>query len=162
MKLEIKIWYDKSLASGKDEAEAIKDGIKKAIETAAHLHPGMSVQNLSEQITAALYEELAALKKADEALLQYAFGILIDTVQKPKEKEIEHLIIEIDRLQRHLSTEEEELRRSLRELFMGIERAAVLLQDDYFLGNIDQPASQVSAVGGPQGGVGQTFPGSVG
>ena len=128
MKLEIKIWYDKSLASGKDEAEAIKDGIKKAIEAAVHLHPGMSVQNLSEQITAALYEELAALKKADEALLQYAFGILIDTVQKPKEKEIEHLIIEIDRLQRHLSTEEEELQRSLRELFMGIERAAEKLE----------------------------------
>ena len=45
---------------------------------------------------------------------------------------------------------------------MGIERVAVLLQDDYFLGNINQPAGQVSAVGGPQGSVGQTFPGSVG
>ncbi|BDY13047.1 DUF6781 family protein [Hydrogenimonas cancrithermarum] len=128
MELEIRAYCDKALASGQEKDKAIKEGIKKAIEAAVHLHPGMSAQNLSEQIAAALYEELAALEKTDEALLQYAFEILIDTVQKPKEKEIEHLIIEIDRLRRHLSTEEEELQRSLRGLFIGIERAAEKLE----------------------------------
>ena len=124
MELELKNFYDKEVESGKNSEDAIKDAIKKSIETYVHLHRGISVQNLSEQVSTALYKELSTLGKKDESLLKYAFEILIDTVQKPKEKEIERLIIEIDRLQRHLSTEEEELQRTLRALFAGIERSA--------------------------------------
>jgi len=124
MELELKSFYNKAVESGKSSDDAIKEAIEKSIESYVHLHRGISVQNLSEQVSTALYKELSALGKKDESLLKYAFEILIDTVQKPKEKEIERLIIEIDRLQRHLSTEEEELQRTLRALFAGIERSA--------------------------------------
>ena len=36
-------------------------------------------------------------------------------------------------------------------------RAAVVLADDHILGHIDQPPGQVTRVGGPQGGIGQTL-----
>ncbi|WP_456383659.1 DUF6781 family protein [Hydrogenimonas sp.] len=124
MELEIKAWYDKALEAGNGEKDALKEGITKAIEAAVHIHRGMSPKSLSESIAVALYEGLTALGKNDEETFQFAFERLIDTVQKPKEKEIERLIAEIDRLQRHLSIEEEELQRSLRELFSGLERAA--------------------------------------
>jgi len=65
----------------------------------------------------------------DETLLQFAFETLIKTLQRPKEREIERLLVEIDRLRRHLATEEEELSRSLRELFGGLEHAAAKLDD---------------------------------
>ncbi len=123
MELEIKAYYEKSLEAGKKDRDALKEGIEKAVEAAVHLHQSMSAQNLSESIAVALQEELAQLDANDEEMLQFAFETLIDTVQKPKEKEIERLIVEIDRLQRHLSTEEEELQRRLRELFAGIEHA---------------------------------------
>ncbi|WP_201352212.1 DUF6781 family protein [Hydrogenimonas urashimensis] len=127
MELEITLYYEKALRSGKDEEAALKEGIAKAIETAVHTHPGMSPQSLSESIAASLHRELTQMGAAREEILQYAFETLVDTVQKPKEKEIERLIVEIDRLQRHLSTEEEELQRSLRELFNGIETAGAKL-----------------------------------
>ncbi|WP_456452129.1 DUF6781 family protein [Hydrogenimonas sp.] len=127
MELDIKAYVDKETAAGKNEEEALKSAIEKAIEAAVHLHRGMSPQPLAETIAAALHKELAALGKEDEATLAFAFDTLVATVQRPKEKEIERLVVEIDRLQRHLSTEEEELQRSLRELFAGIEHAAAKL-----------------------------------
>jgi len=130
MELELKNFYDKALESGQSDDTAIKEAIKKSIEMAVHRHQGISIQNLSEQIATALHKELLLIGKNEEALLKYAFETLIDTVQKPKEKEIERLIIEIDRLQRHLSTEEEELQRSLRAIFAGIEQSAIQLNPD--------------------------------
>ncbi len=127
MELEIKTFYEKAKAAGQAEENALREGVEKAIEAAVHLHRNLSPQNLSESITIALHEELARLGKNDEETLQFAFETLIDAVQRPKEKEIERLIVEIDRLQRHLSTEEEELQRRLRELFAGIEQAITKL-----------------------------------
>ncbi|BBG64736.1 hypothetical protein NNO_0034 [Hydrogenimonas sp.] len=124
MDLELKSYYEKALEKGLDESDALKDALKKSIEAAVHLYGDSSAGNLSETLCRSLAKELEELDKRDEEVLQYAFERLIETVQKPKEKEIERLIIEIDRLQRHLNTEEEELQRNLRELFIGIERAA--------------------------------------
>jgi hypothetical protein len=130
MELELKNFYNKEIESGKSSDTAIKDAIKKAIETYVHLHRGQSPQNLSEQISEAVYKELSALGQKDEALLKYAFETLIESIQKPKEKEIERLIVEIDRLQRHLNTEEEELQRALRAIFTGIERCSNRVDPD--------------------------------
>ncbi len=124
MELEIKAYYEKALKEGKNESNALKEGIEKAIEAAVHLHAGMSPQTIGESVADSLYEELTALGKAEEEILQFAFEKLIDSLQHPKEKEIERLIVEIDRLQRHLATEEEEMQRNLREIFSGIERVA--------------------------------------
>ena len=44
----------------------------------------------------------------------------------------------------------------------GVQGFAVFFQHDYFLGNVDQAPGQVAAVGGPQGGIGQTLTGAVG
>ncbi|WP_457598816.1 DUF6781 family protein [Hydrogenimonas sp.] len=123
MNLELKSYYEKALDRGAGENEALKEAIDKSIEAAVHRYAGASARNLGESLAEALAKELDELCRIDEELLQYAFERLIETVQRPKEKEIERLIIEIDRLQRHLSTEEEELQRSLRDLFVGIETA---------------------------------------
>ena len=127
MELDIKAFVEKEKAAGAEAQEALERGIAKAVEAAVHLHRGMSPKTLAETVAAALHGELAQLGADDEATLKFAFDTLIDTVQRPKEKEIERLVVEIDRLQRHLSTEEEELQRSLRELFAGIEHAAAKL-----------------------------------
>ncbi len=121
MELELENFYKKALPEEKNDEEAIRAAIVKAVDTAVHLHRNASARNLGEEIAAALYNELPERYKRDEEILQYAFEQTIESVQKPKEREIERLIIEIDRLRRHLNTEEEELRRSLRELFLGIE-----------------------------------------
>ncbi len=123
MELDIKAYRDKAIEEGASTKEALHIGIRKAIEGAVHRHEGMSARNLSESIAHALAEELTALDASDEETLHEAFETLVETVQRPKEKEIERLIVEIDRLQRHLATEEEELQRNLRELFMGIDQA---------------------------------------
>ncbi len=123
MDLELKSYYDRALEKGLKKNEALKDALQKSIEAAVHRYGGASARNLSESLCESLTKELMQLTDMEEEILQYAFEQLIETVQKPKEKEIERLIIEIDRLQRHLNTEEEELQRSLRELFVGIEAA---------------------------------------
>ena len=45
---------------------------------------------------------------------------------------------------------------------IGVDGPAVFLYYDHFLGDINQPPGQVTAVGGPERGVGQTFPSPVG
>jgi len=123
MDLELKSHYDTAIQKGLNENEALKDAIQKSIEAAVHRYGAASARNLSESLCESLAKEIARFEDVDEETLQYAFERLIESVQRPKEKEIERLIIEIDRLQRHLNTEEEELQRSLRELFVGIEAA---------------------------------------
>jgi len=130
MNLEIKSYYEKALNGGMEEQEALKEAIDRGIEAAVHRYAGASARNLGETLAEALARETGELSRLDEDLLQYAFERLIQTVQRPKEKEIERLIVEIDRLQRHLSTEEEELQRSLRELFVGIEAAGKKVASD--------------------------------
>ncbi len=124
MELELKSFYEKALSDGKEDREAIEEAIAKAVDAAAHLHRDSSARNLGEEIAAALFRELPEGYRENEEILQYGFERIIDSVQKPKEREIERLIVEIDRLRRHLNTEEEELQRSLRELFLGIEHAS--------------------------------------
>ena len=63
MELELKSFYDKAVESGKSGDDAIKDAIQKSIESYVHLHRGQSPQNLSEQVSTALYKELSALEK---------------------------------------------------------------------------------------------------
>ena len=128
MELELKNFYEKALAEGKSGDEALKEAVSTAIDAAVHLHRDASVRNLSEEIAAALHKELPGLQTPNEEILQYAFERMIEAVQRPKEREIERLIVEIDRLRRHLNTEEEELQRSLRELFQGIEHASASLR----------------------------------
>ncbi len=123
MDLELKSYYDTALQKGLTGNEALKDAIQKSIEAAVHRYSAASARNLSESLCESFAKEITQFADTDEEILQYAFERLIESVQKPKEKEIERLIIEIDRLQRHLNTEEEELQRSLRELFVGIEAA---------------------------------------
>ncbi len=123
MDIELKNFYEKAIGKGLDKSEALKEAIEKSIESVVHRYGSMSARNLSEAFCESLAKELPEISEADENILQYAFERLIETIQKPKEKEIERLIIEIDRLQRHLNTEEQELQRSLRELFVGIESA---------------------------------------
>ncbi len=123
MELDIKAFYDKAVEAGKSGDAAIKEALKKAIEAAVHLHRDMAPQRLAEEIATALVGELRQMGHTDETLVQYALETTIEAVQAPKEREIERLLVEIDRLQRHLSTEEEEMQRSLRELFSGFERA---------------------------------------
>ena len=129
MDLELKSFVEKAKAEGKSGEEALREGIEKAIEAAVHTHGALSAVNLAESIARSLNEELEALGEGDEETLQFAFETLNSAVQKPKEREIERLIVEIDRLKRHLSTEEEELQRNLRELFHGIERAVAKLPE---------------------------------
>jgi hypothetical protein len=124
MELDIKAFCDTARSEGCADEEALKQGIAKAIEAAVHLHRNMAPRTLAENVAAALRAELRAMEADDERTLQYAFDTLVAAVQRPKEKEIERLVVEIDRLRRHLSTEEEELQRSLRELFAGIEHTA--------------------------------------
>ncbi|WP_456485432.1 DUF6781 family protein [Hydrogenimonas sp.] len=123
MELDIKAFYDKERENTENEDIALKIAVKKAIEAAVHLHHGISSQRLAEEIATALVAELEQIGHTNEQVVQYALENVIDAVQTPKEKEIERLIAKIDRLQRHLNTEEEDLRRSLRELFLGFERA---------------------------------------
>lgn len=131
MDLELKAFVEKARAEGKSGNEALKEGIEKAIEAAVHLHAALSAANLAESVARALHKELEAMGEADEETLQFAFETLIDAVQTPKEKEIERLVVEIDRLKRHLATEEEELQRNLRDLFHGIEHAIVKLPEPH-------------------------------
>jgi len=126
MKLDINSFLPDGQAS---DQEAVRTALKKAIESAVHLHTAMAPRTLAESAATALRAELAALGYDDEETLQFAFDTLICAVQRPKEKEIERLIAEIDRLKRHLHTEEEELRRALRELFTGIETTAQALPE---------------------------------
>ncbi|WP_457596081.1 DUF6781 family protein [Hydrogenimonas sp.] len=124
MQLEIEIFVQKARYEGLEDREALKAGIARAIEAAVHLHGAMAPRTLAEEIAEALRRELEEMGRGDdEALMQYAFETLVSAVQRPKEKEIERLLVEIDRLRRRLGTEEEELQRSLRELFGGIEAA---------------------------------------
>ncbi|WP_353661620.1 DUF6781 family protein [Hydrogenimonas sp. SS33] len=130
MTLEIEAYVRKAKAEGKEGEAALKEGIEKAIEKAVHLHEAMAPRNLSESIALALHEELALTGQESEEILRFAFETLVDAVQKPKEKEIERLLVEIDRLKRHLSTEEEEMQRSLRDLFGGIETVSAKLPEE--------------------------------
>ncbi len=123
MDLELKSYYERALQNGLGGNGALEDAIEKSIEAAVHRYGGASARNLSESLCESLERELSQIADVDEEILQYAFERLIESVQKPKEKEIERLIVEIDRLRRHLNTEEEELQRRLRELFVGIEAA---------------------------------------
>ena len=43
----------------------------------------------------------------------------------------------------------------------AVESPAILFQNDHFLGDIDQPPGQVTAISGPERGIGQTFTRSV-
>jgi hypothetical protein len=120
MELNIRTYLD----TDKPSTEALKTAIAKAVEAVVHRHHEMAPRRLGEMVATALYRELEAMDASNEEILKFAFETVVSTAQRAKEKEIERLIIEIDRLQRHLKTEEEELEHGLRNLFAGIEEAA--------------------------------------
>ena len=126
MELELKQWIERS----KEERDPAEAAIKKAVEAAVHLHGGMPVDELVREVGTALRRELAQAGLYDEKRLQFAFVALIEAIRRPKEKETERLLTEIDRLHRQLHREREELQRSLRELFSTIETMGETLESD--------------------------------